>query len=95
MDLDNTIIEGKYPELGSLLPGAKFISAKAREQGWRIWVYTSRAWDHHDRICNHLKEQGFIFDKVICGKPIGLVYLDDRGFDFNGNFLDFVMRMGW
>ena len=50
-----------------------------RVEGYRIVIFTSRSWQDYNMIISWLTEHEVPFDQVICGKPLGSVYIDDRG----------------
>ena len=81
IDLDGTITEWMEwkPELGcfgEIKPIAKQTIQQMKEDGWEIIIYTSRHWLERDHIIAYLEANDVPVDSVICGKPLGLIYID-------------------
>jgi adenylylsulfate kinase len=64
-------------------PGAKEFVERVLAAGYAVVVHTTR---HPIRIESWLHEHGFPFIEVHSRKPKALVYIDDRGFRFTGNW---------
>ncbi len=90
VDFDGTIAEfdhwrGKYV-YGNLVPGAKETLTLLHTQGYQIIVFTCRNWIEQGAIAEYLTANSIPFDQIICGKPIGLIYIDDRSTGRNGDW---------
>lgn len=57
---------------------------KLRRMGLIIHLYTARPVEEKETLSRKLREMGFVFDFLTCGKPAGFVYLDDRAVRFRG-----------
>lgn len=90
VDLDGMVIDYfgyKGPKvLGPAKPVAKAVLGALKARGWKIVVFTSRSWFEHEAIVSHLEAENVPFDQVVCGKPIGMLYLDDRGTGLGGDW---------
>lgn len=64
VDLDGTICENKYPDIGS--PNISIIKAlqKARERGNKVILWTCRCDEKLDEALNWCKEHNIEFDAV-------------------------------
>lgn len=84
IDLDGTLAESTWhPEqtrsvVGDPIEHGVNQLTKLYLDGYRIVVYTSRAWADHDMIVAWLITNEIPFHQVICGKPLGTVYVDDK-----------------
>jgi len=55
---------------------------KLRRMGLTIHLYTARPVEQKEELSKALKDLGFVFDHLTCGKPAGFIYLDDRAVRF-------------
>lgn len=84
IDLDGTIAESTWhPDqtrsvIGDPLDHGVNRLTDLYLQGYRIVIFTARAWADHDMIIAWLIENEIPFHQVICGKPLGTVYVDDK-----------------
>lgn len=89
IDVDGTILQydGYRPgEFGQPIAGAiEFLQAQ-RDAGHTVILFSARPLSEECELREHLAELGIIdlVEELICGKPIGHVYIDDRGIRFNG-----------
>lgn len=74
---------------------AKASLMRLRRQGLIIHLYTSRPVEEKESLSKALKERGFVFDFLTCGKPLGFAYIDDRAVRFTdwGNALKWVSTL--
>lgn len=90
VDLDGTIAEYKTWKgefhYGKPIKGAKETLQVLRDKGYGITIFTSRHWVEHKAITEYLDKNDIPYDQVICGKPIGIAYIDDRSTGRNGNW---------
>lgn len=87
VDFDGTITE-KKPYKGmhiyeNLQPKSRDVLKMAKHNGFSITIFTARSWMELDSIKKFLDTNHVPYDHVVCGKPIGCIYIDDRA---NGGF---------
>jgi hydroxymethylpyrimidine pyrophosphatase-like HAD family hydrolase len=88
-DLDKTIATNSpYPEYKLLDPiiGAKESLEQLNAQGWKIIIFTSRAWMEYEQIERWLDKYNIPHRRIICGKTFAKYYVDDRNIEFNGDW---------
>jgi hypothetical protein len=87
-DFDDTLAEGVWPlpGVGPPIPEGLDMLRYYQDQGHRIMIHTARHWaGQHDIELFLLEQLGLeraLQIQVICGKPLGALYIDDRGFRF-------------
>ena len=91
VDIDNTILEYTHYvpfEFGMPKAGAITWLYLQREKGRKVVLHTARSQEEYDALLGHLSRWGILklVDSVICGKPVGHVYIDDRGLRFTGDW---------
>lgn len=64
VDFDGTIVENKYPEIGTLLPHALFYLHKMRIDGHRLILWTCRTGDSLKEAVDFCNNLGVWFDEV-------------------------------
>ena len=80
-DLDGTICEERSVferSLAKPIEGALEFVNKAYDCGEHIIIFTARGWAEYNMTYAWLKENGFKFHQLICGKPIADILYDDR-----------------
>ena len=80
IDLDGTLSEHIFPVdgIGEALPEGVAAAKHYHSEGYRVVIYTARAWWDHSRIQAWLEHHGVPFDQIVCGKlAVGLM-IDDR-----------------
>ncbi len=90
-DLDDTLCSwGDEP-----LPGAKEALTHFREKGCRIIIATARLdpnlWgdalpQRIEAIKQWFNKYDMPYDEIVAHKPVADIYIDDRGYHFNGNW---------
>src|SRR5690242_14912830 len=80
VDLDGTLAISVWPEPGIGEPiGVNVAKAlELRKRGYKIVIHTARGWEHYQEIEQWLVKHGVPFDKIVCGKLLARVYIDDR-----------------
>jgi hypothetical protein len=90
VDFDGTIVEAKYPEIGSVIPDAVEFCRQAREKGHILILNTCRTGTDLVEAVKFCEEHGIIFDHVNenavhlidqlgdCRKIAADYYIDDR-----------------
>lgn len=70
------------------VPGARAGIAALRGLGFRVEVFSCRALTHEGRyaIESWLTQHGITVDKVTGWKPHAVLYVDDRGYRFTGDW---------
>lgn len=56
---------------------------RLHEQGWKLVIHTSRSWTDYEAIeawCHHY---GLPVSRIVCGKLLGGVMIDDRNVSIN------------
>lgn len=48
------------------------------EEGFKIVIHTSRPWTDYEAIEAWLNHYGIPFREIQCGKPLYVIYVDDR-----------------
>lgn len=85
VDLDGTICEERPTferSLAEILPGAKETINRWRSAGNTIIIYTTRSWSEYRMTEDWLRKNGVEYDQLVCGKPLGQVWIDDRALRF-------------
>jgi hypothetical protein len=94
IDLDGVLAKNSaYPEYKLLKPitGAKEALEQLNAGGWKIIIYTSRAWTEYDQIENWLDKYNIPHRRIVCGKLFVKYMIDDRNVEFHGSW-DKVLR---
>jgi hypothetical protein len=84
VDLDGTLAEPLWTAqnpTNRIGDPIKLNVVKAREahrKGWKIVIHTSRPWTDYESIEFWCKMNGVPARRIICGKPLAAVYVDDR-----------------
>ncbi len=98
VDFDGTIAHWGstgYPDIGEPIEGAHRFLRLLKGEGWKIIINSCRSGDDHEaRMTRWLEENNIPFDEInrnsdypwATGKPVGDVYLDDRGVRFEGRW---------
>lgn len=88
VDLDDTIATSKYPKfkLGKPINGSKEALDKLTKNGWKVIIYTSRPWNEYDVVERWLIKWSIPFRRIICGKLLPRIFIDDRNIEFDGNW---------
>lgn len=96
-DLDGTLAEATWPSnhVGApIRPGIELM-LEYSSRGYAIVIHTARPTSHEERIWRWLEDlqlQNVVFN-VICGKPLGCMYVDDRA--FRPDFVDELEAEPW
>jgi hypothetical protein len=84
VDLDGTLAEPLWTAqnpTNRIGDPIKLNVVKAREahrKGWKIVIHTSRPWTDYESIEFWCKKHGVPARRIICGKPLAAVYIDDK-----------------
>lgn len=81
IDFDSTLAETVWPESGIGAPIEKNIF-KLREvvaAGYDVVIHTSRPWGDQQLIEDWCDAHDIPYKAVICGKFLGVKYVDDKG----------------
>lgn len=88
IDFDKTIAHSSFPdfEIGEPLPGAIEALKALHEQGWKLTIYTARAWVDYQKIEDWCTQYEVPIRRIICGKPLFKYMIDDRNIEFSGDW---------
>ena len=80
VDLDGTLCESVWPQPGIGAPIERNIKKLRRleEHGYKIIIHTSRSWEFYELIESWLIEHEIPFSRIVCGKLLAKIYIDDR-----------------
>lgn len=84
IDFDQTIATGTWSvDTPNAVPGPPIVENVAKlndvvARGHKVAIHTSRGWNDYELIESWLKHYGVHFDKIVCGKLLAAVYVDDR-----------------
>lgn len=84
VDFDETIAKNSgYPDFipTEPLPHCKEALDFIVSKGYKIIIHTSRPWQDYDNIEKWLVEHEIPFRRIVCGKLMAKIYIDDRNFD--------------
>lgn len=79
-DLDGTLAHSIWPELGIGEPIWKNIGKMNEliDEGYKIVIHTSRHWSDYEMIEQWLEHYNIPVTKIVCGKPLAKMYIDDK-----------------
>jgi len=84
VDVDGTIFEKEKYEPGKFgKPITEVIELLAQikeKKGYNIILYTARSWSEYNDLKDWIDRNnvGHLIDEIVMGKPIGVIYLDDK-----------------
>ena len=103
VDFDDTLFEGKFPDIGPVKPGAKEAMTAFKSMGFVVRIFSCRTngyakekgSDEHNRdlMIQALRREGIPFDDVVMaheGKPFSEFVIDDKGIKFSNNWTEIV-----
>lgn len=96
VDLDKTLANNSaYPEYKLLEPitGAKEAMDKLTADGWKIIIYTARAWVDYEIIEDWLNQYQIPFRRIVCGKLFVKYMVDDRNIEFKGDWNEVLKKI--
>lgn len=81
VDFDGTLAEATWPDPTPGPPIKWNVSKlnKLREAGYKIVIHTARASEAYEVIEAWLNHYGIPFDRIVTGKVLAAIYIDDRG----------------
>ena len=85
IDVDGVLVHWSPTEpdhIAGEVGQAKAALLRLRRMGFLIHLYTSRPVEEKEQLSRALRERGFVFDYLTCGKPVGLLYIDDKAVRF-------------
>lgn len=80
IDLDGTLAEDIWPEdgIGHPIPEAVKYCNQVISDGGKIAIWTARPWVDYEAIERWLNDHGIPWHKIVCGKLLAKVYVDDK-----------------
>ncbi len=80
VDFDGTLAEHVWPDPGIGEPIQDNIDKLVElvQNGYKIIIHTSRGWEGYELIEAWLNHYSIPFDRIVCGKLLAKVYIDDR-----------------
>lgn len=85
VDFDGTIVENRYPEIGSPIPGAISTLLKLQKEGHRLILWTCREGQRLEEAVSFCRSKGIYFESCnenkferIGRKVYADYYIDDR-----------------
>jgi len=85
---DNTLTWAQKFEQADVLPGAEKALRNLTRHQYLVILHTARPEEYRDLTVAWLKEHGIHdighYQELRCGKPCGILYVDDRGHRFDG-----------
>ena len=97
VDLDGTICtEEKTFEraLAKPIKGAVDALKTLYVEGHNIIIYTARSWSEYKMTEQWLKDNNICYNRLVMGKPVGDVWIDDRAEKFT-NWKDILLDFGY
>lgn len=85
VDFDKTIADNSgYPDYKPSDPieGAVESLRELNKQGYKITIFTARAWSDYHNIENYCEFYGIPVRRIICGKPLAVCLIDDKAIGF-------------
>lgn len=88
VDMDDSIAYKIWPEegIGEEIPGAIQSLQELQNAGWKICIFSARPWADYVAVELWFKDHNFTPDKIILGKPLFKLMIDDSAFHFTGNW---------
>lgn len=100
IDFDGTLVKNKFPEIGEINPHVWGAALRAKAEGIKIILWTSRTGDVLNKAVQFCTDYGLTFDAINDNIPevkalgwdarkvFATLYIDDRSgtIDFDGSF---------
>ena len=105
VDFDGTIAQwapGGFPAIGEPIEGAEYFLSLLKSEGWKIIVYSCRCGPELEAaMAEWLETNDIPYDEInvnssypwAAGKPVGDIYLDDRGISFQGDWREAYQKV--
>ena len=84
VDFDQTIAHNSgYPNFIPTTPleGCKEAIDTLVSRGYKIIIHTARPWADYDNIEKWCIENSITFRRIVCGKLLAKIYIDDKNFN--------------
>lgn len=87
IDFDGTIASSEYtPDnptyaIGEPMPKALDKCDELVAVGYKIIIHTARPWSDYEVVESWLNHHGFPWSKIVCGKLLADIYIDDRAYN--------------
>lgn len=84
VDFDGTLCQSEWtPEhptykIGEPIEGASNKCWELIQYGFKIIVHTARPWSDYENIESWLDHHTFPYSRIVCGKLLAHIYIDDR-----------------
>lgn len=89
VDFDKTIASNSGHPLylpGEPLPGAVEALQELDRRGFKITIFTARAWTDYKNIEQYCEHYNIPVRRIICGKPLLKSMIDDKNIEFDGDW---------
>lgn len=107
IDFDGTLCKFAFPNIGPIEPNVKEALETLKAAGYIIKIHSCRTatyWGrkserriHIEAIYNFMVQHKLPYDELITSssmdKPIANVYIDDRGIEYENNWLEIARRL--
>lgn len=95
VDFDNTLAYSSFPDftIRGPLPGAVEAMQELNKRGWKVVIFTARAWVDYKKIEDWCIEHGIPQREIICGKPLFRYLIDDRNIEFSGDWASVLEKV--
>lgn len=80
VDLDGTLAEPCWPHpgIGAPIQAGWIKVQRLVDAGYKIVIHTARGWEDYELIESWLRHWGIPFSRIVCGKVLAAVYVDDK-----------------
>jgi len=96
IDFDDTICRNSgFPDFipTELLPFAREAIHGIIANGFKPVIFTARTWAEYNIVEDFVKKQRLPIAKIICGKPLFRIMIDDRNIEFHGDWIDTLAKV--
>ncbi len=94
IDFDGTLCESTWTADNPSAPpgepiwGMAVKMAELWQHGFKIVIHTSRGWADYEIVESWLNHWSFPFHRIVCGKLLAKIYVDDRNVHMGDDWLE-------